>query len=1135
MAITLGSAYGKIEIDASGVQRSAQAAAAAMAGVSKAGRDMGSSLSLVVRDAKMLEDSLKPVGVAMAAVGAAGGALITTSTLTAARTQEMGYALNAVAKNARESALAEGDLSRAYQLSADQLNKTVEAIKKKGITTQVSLGLTAQFARYELDMSKATDLARVSQDAAVLSMENSSENLDGLLYGIITYNQRILRTHGVNVDLSKSFEEEARTLGITSDEMNEAQKVAATLNAVLREGKRIAGTYEAAMDAAGKRLRSLDRYWEEARNNLGKAYLPALNSVVDATTNLLTAFNNLSPAQQSFAAGALAVTTAVAGAAGGFILLAPKIIECYRATATFVALGKDVVTGLQLMRAGFSATQVATTGLAGSLAVALPVMLAVTAALYAAYQVYKLNQEIQARMAGTQAAWTAHLQEQVKAGKSASEIMAEYAATQERVKAAYEAAPAYVRPFIDQQKLLNGGAQEYIKTLGDMNVEQATYEAEARKTAAAMGLMVDETGSLVRRLDNYGVVTYEVVQAHYVLTEAQRRQAAGLKALTDQTALYRDAEQEVTGATNDSAAAMEKHIEEMDRLRDAQAKLADQGFTLAQSFADQNEKEKDLIDLQKQLADLDAEIAKAGPVRTALNKKNVMSAQELEAAQSKLIATEQQLAMIKRKKGETDEALEARGDALAASIENQREKIAGATGATKDSIVVIGGATKAQNEERDAILGKIAAMEEETRKQLAQQAVEALTPEMFGTGEAAAKKYADAKRALLLSTGLVTKQALAENDALGLLTTAYATGQIGPDQYAAALGRVKDAAKDGLVSLGELMSSKFLATGTKFALKNAGGELGGGLAEGIRSQSAAVGAAMTGAVDSGVESLRTAYQMKSPSLVMAAYGQDLMAGLALGFSGGATLVGAALTDALNMALLPAMAGTAMLAATMSALNGAVLAVKNSVEFELNRVLAGEAGTIGDLEQLQKIAAGSMANIGEPLQAAMFVARDGAAAAGSAVGGVVAGLDMVKSFNGMETHIWVITHEKTIVEPSEDKSGGGGTTTSGGGTTTSGGGGGRQKYQHGGDTGRGGIVRVHPHEYVLSEAMRRGQVAIPPEAMTPAAIQGVIAQAVGAGRMPQTQMIQVGPNQIASDIDIEALAYRVFEIAARKRR
>jgi len=94
---------------------------------------------------------------------------------------------------------------------------------------------------------------------------------------------------------------------------------------------------------------------------------------------------------------------------------------------------------------------------------------------------------------------------------------------------------------------------------------------------------------------------------------------------------------------------------------------------------------------------------------------------------------------------------------------------------------------------------------------------------------------------------------------------------------------------------------------------------------------------------------------------------------------------------------------------------------------------------------------------------------------------------------------------------------------------------KPSLQYGGDTGRGGIVRVHPNEWVLSEKMRRGQAAIPPEAMTPAAIQGLITQAVGAGRVQPMQQIQFGPNQIASDMDLEAIAYRVFEIAARKRR
>lgn len=131
---------------------------------------------------------------------------------------------------------------------------------------------------------------------------------------------------------------------------------------------------------------------------------------------------------------------------------------------------------------------------------------------------------------------------------------------------------------------------------------------------------------------------------------------------------------------------------------------------------------------------------------------------------------------------------------------------------------------------------------------------------------------------------------------------------------------------------------------------------------------------------------------------------------------------------------------------------------------LNIALGGANGTIYDLEKVKSIAAGAMGSIAEPLSKAFVAIQGTAALAGSAVGGVAEGLGEVASRNGLTVHIWVITHEKTIHEPDEDKSGGGG-----------GGGGGQSKRgrQHGGAIWSTGWWYLHGGEFVLSRAMLRG--------------------------------------------------------------
>lgn len=206
------------------------------------------------------------------------------ATFARARVDEMNAVLNVMARN--------------NDMTAETMQKTVKAIKDQGIETSVAQQVTAQFTRYQMDLAKASDLARVAQDAAVLSMENSSEALDGLIYGITTYNPRVLRTHGLNVNMAKAFDDMAASLGKTSEELTTAEKTTAALNAALQEGTRIQGAYEAAMKEPGKLWRSLPRYANEAAIVVGGPFQGALGSAATGLKDMYSAVIDNSEAIQ---------------------------------------------------------------------------------------------------------------------------------------------------------------------------------------------------------------------------------------------------------------------------------------------------------------------------------------------------------------------------------------------------------------------------------------------------------------------------------------------------------------------------------------------------------------------------------------------------------------------------------------------------------------------------------------------------------------------------------------------------------------------------------------------------------------------------------------------------------------------
>jgi len=198
--------------------------------------------------------------------------LLQESVMTAARVNEMGLVTQLVGQRAG--------------FSSKEIDDYTQSVIDAGIRTDIAQNLIAQMARQQLDLSQASKLARVAQDAAVLSMADSSETLARIQYGIQTYQTEVLRTAGLNINMQKSFKDAAAALDKDTSSLTEAEKQQAALNAVLAEGAKIAGTYELAMESPAKALRSLPRYFWEIKNSIGAPFQDAFGTVVKTITKL---------------------------------------------------------------------------------------------------------------------------------------------------------------------------------------------------------------------------------------------------------------------------------------------------------------------------------------------------------------------------------------------------------------------------------------------------------------------------------------------------------------------------------------------------------------------------------------------------------------------------------------------------------------------------------------------------------------------------------------------------------------------------------------------------------------------------------------------------------------------------------
>ncbi len=203
--------------------------------------------------------------------------MIRDAALLNARYETLGVAMNVIGRNAG--------------YTADQMELAAQGMQKMGISMVESRQQAMRLVQAHISLADSQKLARIAQDAAVIGNVNSSNAFATMIHGIQTGQTDVLRTIGLNVSMEQSYTDYAKTLGVTAGALTQNQKTQAVLNSVMREGAAIAGTYEAAMDTAGKQLKSMERYTEDLKVKQGEVFNEILTVGVMAYTAHLKAAN----------------------------------------------------------------------------------------------------------------------------------------------------------------------------------------------------------------------------------------------------------------------------------------------------------------------------------------------------------------------------------------------------------------------------------------------------------------------------------------------------------------------------------------------------------------------------------------------------------------------------------------------------------------------------------------------------------------------------------------------------------------------------------------------------------------------------------------------------------------------------
>ena len=128
----------------------------------------------------------------------------------AARVDELNIALNAVGKST----------GYGYQ----KLNETALAIKSMGIEMEIAQKATLKYAQNNLELAKASEVARVAQDLAVIGAMNSSDAFDRLTHAIITGRSEVLKSVGIQKSAGAAYAEYGASIGKAAKDLTATEK-----------------------------------------------------------------------------------------------------------------------------------------------------------------------------------------------------------------------------------------------------------------------------------------------------------------------------------------------------------------------------------------------------------------------------------------------------------------------------------------------------------------------------------------------------------------------------------------------------------------------------------------------------------------------------------------------------------------------------------------------------------------------------------------------------------------------------------------------------------------------------------------------------------------------------------------------
>lgn len=223
------------------------------------GKTAASTLDNLTKSGGLAATAVKYLGAAVAGIGLLS--LANQSKELAARFESTGLVMRIAGNNA------------GYFNS--QMLETQKAFERTSFTMNESRDAAIKLAVANIDLSKAQELAILSQDLAAAANIEATQALETLRSAIVSGREVALKQMGLNVDFETSYIKLALSIGKTTDQLTDTEKAQVRLNAVLGLAPSLAGAFEENLKGLSGQTSELAEDWENFQTKLGAASLPA--------------------------------------------------------------------------------------------------------------------------------------------------------------------------------------------------------------------------------------------------------------------------------------------------------------------------------------------------------------------------------------------------------------------------------------------------------------------------------------------------------------------------------------------------------------------------------------------------------------------------------------------------------------------------------------------------------------------------------------------------------------------------------------------------------------------------------------------------------------------------------------------